>query len=74
MKIQNIVKLEEGTKVETDKGDITLKKFGLDLVSIHSLPYGFNKECETYIKLKRAIINQEDLSPFIGQSFNLHSL
>lgn len=69
MKILTIKTEKEKTIIETNKGNITLRKFGCDYISQRDVPYGFSKESELYLKIKRCLISGEDLSQFIGCSF-----
>lgn len=69
MKISAIQKNKETVIIETDKGNITLRKFGCEYISQRDVPYGFNKESELYLKIKKCLISEENIEQFIGCSF-----
>lgn len=55
----------EKRTVKTTKGEIILQKFGRDFVSLQNNPIGLNKECKTYIALKKT--TDEELQSFVGK-------
>ena len=75
MKISAIkIKEKDTVEIQTDKAKITLKRFGKDFVCLSDIPYGFNKESELYLKIKKCLISGEDegtssLSQFLNCSF-----
>lgn len=69
LKISAIKKNKTEVIIETNKGNITLRKFGKDYISQRDVPYGFNKESELYLKIKRCLIAEEDLTQFSNCSF-----
>ena len=57
------------TIIQTDKGTITLKRFGKDFVCLDNIPYGFNKESKLYLDIKKCLISGGDLGQFLNCSF-----
>lgn len=69
MKISAIKKNKTEVIIQTEKGNIILRKFGKDYISQRDVPYGFSKESELYLKIKKCLIAKEDLTQFITCSF-----
>jgi len=69
MKISAIKTEKEKIEIQTNKGNIILRKFGKDYISQTDIPYGFSKESKLYLQIKKCLIAGESLEQFIGCCF-----